>query len=124
MTTATLPRPKYKFFAPDDPGEVTLQRRRSWTKATTASVLGTITRTQPEKVLKQHWPHDDRAALTLKAATTPMVLADYPGEQPVWDLPVLAPGSAALKLFDASLLIDMTGVATIRVPGLTAQPSV
>ena len=38
-------------------------------------------------------------------------------------LPNLAPQSAAIRLFNASMVLDMAGVATVRVPHAVTVPT-
>ena len=75
---------------------------RSLCRAITASVLARMKDTTPERVLKQSWPRDEHAALLLRAATSPTKTTDFVSFDQVGAFRSLAPGSAALKLFDVS----------------------
>src|SRR5262245_41009934 len=86
----------------------------------TASEQAPIRRSKAADVLKAAWPRDTLAASVLKAATTPT--ADFPATERVLTLPNVAPASAALKLFAQGLALDLTGVATVKVPRVDALP--
>src|SRR5262245_59565963 len=86
----------------------------------TASEQAPIRRSKAADVLKAAWPRDTLAASVLKAATTPT--ADFPATERVLTLPNIAPASAALKLFAQGLALDLTGVATVKVPRVDAPP--
>jgi hypothetical protein len=99
---------------------------RSIQRAIAASALAVIRKSNSEKVLKQTWPRDEGAALLLKAAQHPTSTTDYIRHDLVGVFRSIAPGSAALKLFDASVKLDLAGVTTIAVPfvaGLPPQPA-
>jgi hypothetical protein len=98
---------------------------RSLQRAVTASVLATLRGTTPEKILRQTWPRDEGAMLLVKAPVSPLKAADYVHFDQVGAFRSMAPGSAALKLFDASVKLDLTGLTTLSVPrfsALTAKP--
>jgi hypothetical protein len=96
---------------------------RSLQRAITASVLSRIQKTSAEKVLRGAWPRDDQAALLLKGPVTPTGTGNFPAHDVVGIFKSLAPGSAALKLFDVSVKLDLSGLTTIKVPGVAAQPN-
>jgi hypothetical protein len=89
---------------------------RSIQRAITASVIATLKGCPVEKVLRTLWPRDEGAALLFKAAQTPLKASDYIHYDAVGAFRSLAPASAALKLFDASVKVDLTGVTTVSVP--------
>jgi hypothetical protein len=89
---------------------------RSIQRAITASVLATLRKTTPEKILKATWPRDEGALLLFKAAQTPLKASDYVHFDQVGAFRSMAPGSAALKLFDASVKLDLTGLTTVSAP--------
>jgi hypothetical protein len=68
--------------------------------------------------LRDHFPHDDRAALILRAAVTPTTRADFPAINPTEAFRSLAPGSAAFRLFDRALRVDLAGRTSVKVPYL------
>jgi hypothetical protein len=80
---------------------------RSLQRAITASVLARIQKTTPEKVLRGAWPRDEGAALILKAPVSPTGTGSFPAHDVVGAFKSLAPGSAALKLFDVCVKLDV-----------------
>jgi hypothetical protein len=98
------------------------EQRRSLTRAITAIALAGTTRS-PSTVLKSAWPYDDAAGLILRAAVSPTLTSTYPAFQAATVLPNLAPASAAIRLFNASLTLDMAGINTVRVPHAVTVPA-
>jgi hypothetical protein len=95
---------------------------RSMQRAIMASALATIRQTSPERMLRATWPRDEHAALLLKGAQTPTKTADYVSNDQIGAFRSIAPGSAALKQFDASVKPDLTGITTVRVPHVAQLP--
>jgi hypothetical protein len=96
---------------------------RSMRRAVTASVLGTIKKEDPERVLRKCWSRDEGARqIITRAAVSPTSTGDYPHIDLVGSFVSFAPGSAALKLFDASTKLDLSGITTISVPNLATLP--
>ena len=98
------------------------EQRRSLHRAITAITLAGQDRS-PSAVLKSAWPYDDTADMIVRAAVSPTLTANYPAFQAVTVLPNLAPASAAIRLFNASMTLDMAGVATVRVPHAVTVPT-
>jgi len=97
------------------------EQRRSLVRACTAMALAGPTRSA-SAVLKSAWPNDDAASLILRAAVSPTLTSNYPTFQAASVLPNLAPQSAAIRLFNASMVLDMAGVNTVRVPHAVTVP--
>jgi hypothetical protein len=100
---------------------------RSLQRAIAASTLAEIRRSTDrsltaEKVLKANWPRDEQAMLLLKGAVPPTSTGDFVSRDLVTSFRSLAPGSAAIKLFDSSVKLDLTGINTIRIPYLASLP--
>jgi hypothetical protein len=97
---------------------------RSLQRAITASVLARIQKTAPEKVLRGAWPRDDGAAeIIRKGPVSPTATTgSFPAHDVVGAFKSLAPGSAAIKLFDLCVKLDLSGVSTIKVPGAARPP--
>jgi hypothetical protein len=96
---------------------------RSMRRAVTASVLATIRDEDPAKILRKSWGRDEGALQVLqRAAVAPMDTSAYPHIDAIGPFRSLAPGSAALKLFDESNKLDLTGITTISVPNVAALP--
>ena len=99
--------------------------RRSWQRAIAGHVLACLQPGGADKIVKAAWPADVRAALITRGATTPLARSQYPARDVVESFRSLAPGSAALKLFELGLMLDLRGVTTLRIPhvvGLPLQP--
>jgi hypothetical protein len=97
---------------------------RSWHRAIAANALAVLGQGKAEKILKDHWAHDDRAALLLKAAVSPLATTGtWPMTSVVEAFRSLAPGSAAFKLFDLGLKLDLKGVNSVTVPNVASQPT-
>jgi hypothetical protein len=117
---------------PRSPSEFQRQRSmhlemRSWHRAIAANALSILReaedgKTQPEAILKAAWPNDDRAFLLLRGAVNPTARTDYPPVNVVEAFRSLAPGSAALCLFELGRRLDLTGKNSIYIPGLTNLP--
>jgi Phage capsid family len=103
--------------------------RRSLVRAITARALGTLRRSDPGRIMKSAWPDDRSADLALRvitrAASLPMTTGAAPAlaVEAVRVLPLLAPRSAALRLFNSCMTFDMTGVATMRIPNVGTVPA-
>jgi hypothetical protein len=106
-----------------DPGGLLQAESRSWHRAIAASALGVAQRGDPAKILKQAWPHDERAAVILRGAVGPTPVPDFPALNIAEAFRSLAPGSAALALFERGLKLDLTGLNSIRVPNIASWPA-
>jgi hypothetical protein len=96
---------------------------RSVLRAVAASYLATVKGVDPVRFLKKTWPRDEGAELILKASVSPTSTTSFPSNDQVGTLRSVAPGSAALKLFDAGVKFDLTGVTTVRVPFVPGLPT-
>ena len=99
--------------------------RRSWTRAIAGHALATVSAKNPDAIVRAAWPADVRAFMIAKAATTPLSRSQYPARDIVESFRSLAPGSAALQLFELGLMLDLRGITTLRIPhvvGLPLQP--
>jgi hypothetical protein len=105
-----------------DPAAMHAQEQRAWQRAIAAHALATLRNDDPNRVLRAAWPSDDRVGLILRAAQTPTTTANFPAHDVVAAFRSLAPGSAALALFELSLKLDLRGVTTVRIPDLAALP--
>lgn len=98
-------------------------RTRSVSRGLAALALGQLQRQSPETILRQHWPHDDDAALIVKGAASPTMLTDVETTSKWLFLSGLAPQSAAIRLFAAATRLDMDGMHLITVPSATTVPA-
>jgi hypothetical protein len=106
-----------------DPAALRQAEARAIHRAVAAIALGAAQKTSPAAVLRAAWPHDDRAALVLRAVSNPIDTTQYPGLDAVTTLPHLAPQSAALKLFAKGAKFDLAGKRTIAVPDIALPPA-
>ena len=110
-----------------DRAEAHRVERRSWSRAIAARALTSSERGSPEKILKTHWPHDERAALILRGAVGPTSTASsgLPSVDVVGSFRSLSPGSAAWRLFDhpSALKLNLQGVRQISVPVVGTWPA-
>jgi hypothetical protein len=101
-----------------------LAEARSMQRAIAAQALSTCGHGKAEKILKDHFPTDSRAAIILKAAVTPTSTSDFPATDVIGAFRSLAPGSAAWKLFDhpSALKLDLRGYHQINIPHVANLP--
>jgi hypothetical protein len=115
-----------KIFTRNGGGE----HRRSLHRAIAVRALATLGERTGRTVdvatlARSAWPRDERVLSMVRAAQIPTSTADYPTFDPATAFRSLAPSSAALACSRRGLLLDLTGVSTIRIPsvaGLPAQP--
>jgi hypothetical protein len=91
--------------------------RQSFVRSAAATVLSRIQKDtgSPEQIVRAHWPNDDRAAVIVRGAVTPLMQGDYPGST-VARLLLLAPKSGAAQLFPLATVVDLKGVSSFSFP--------
>lgn len=104
-----------------DPGGLLQSERRSWHRAIAAQCLAISQRTDPGRIVKAAWPNDGRAQMITRGAVTPTTTAGLWTYDPVIAYRSLAPSSAALRLFELGLALNLTGVTTIRIPNVATS---
>ncbi len=115
MSTALAPARQGIPFRPD-PSAKARAWRESFIRAATARVLSRIQKTSVEAVLRDAaWQHDNLTGLILRAPVEPLKQADLPGDA-VAALMLLAPSSAAAKLFDLAVKVDLSGISSFSFP--------
>src|SRR5262245_39467411 len=97
--------------------------RRSWHRALASHALATVRHDDPNRIRKSAWPADERAGLILKGAQNPTSTTNFPAHDAVAAFRSLAPGSAAVALFDLGLKLDLRGVTTVSIPNFAASPA-
>jgi hypothetical protein len=107
---------------------VAAEHRRSLHRAIAVRALATLQEGKGRHVdaatiAKAAWPRDERVQLIVRAPQIPTSTADYPTFDPVTAFRSLAPSSAALRLFELGLVLDLRGVSTIRIPGVAGLPT-
>jgi hypothetical protein len=107
-----------------DPTALEREQHRSLIRAATATVLAARDGSNPAAMLKRTWPGDRGAELVLKAAASPLSTTDAPtlAVAPVAALTLLAPSSAALRLFATQTEIFLGQNATVRIPNVATPP--
>jgi hypothetical protein len=99
---------------------------RSLIRAITSAALSTMSTrgVSSEKLCRQNWPRDDAAMQILKGAVGPlMTTGSFVVHDPVGMFRSLAPGSAALKLFDVAVKVSLAGVNTVKIPLTSGVPN-
>lgn len=89
-----------------------------------ACVLGSIHRS-PDQIVGEAWPDDARAAFLTRAATSPDSTTSSASVLAITKtnpLLLVAPPSAAAKLFAQCLQLDLSGILSINVPHVTTHP--
>jgi hypothetical protein len=99
------------------------ENRRSLVRALTAQALAGL-RGQLDTlgILQRAWRSDRVAEWYVRAATSPIGTANFPATEGVASLVLLAPSSAALRLFDAQLKLTLGANATVRIPSVSVPP--
>jgi hypothetical protein len=121
---AGMTRPQPIPLRPD-PRALELDQRRSLVRAATAVALGAVTPHPPHEILARAWPNDSGAAMVLRAAVTPTMTSNAPalGIDAVAFLVSMAPQSAAARLFERALRIDLAGIHATNVARLVNVPA-
>jgi Phage capsid family len=118
----TAPRREGVPLVPDRRALETTQRR-SFHRAATGAVLAAFNRdATAERIISKAWPSDREAILLTRAPSTP---TSGPSIAQVTTLRLLAPPSAAAKLFDhpAAIKLDFAGVTTYSIPRVGSAPA-
>jgi hypothetical protein len=98
------------------------QRRKSLLRAITSLVFARLERASPIKIAERSFPRDPNAAQIVRAISAPADSSGtYPQVTTTSALPLLAPKSAALKLFQSAMLLDLSGKFSVRVPSIAAH---
>jgi hypothetical protein len=108
------------------PDRAALERdqRRSLIRAATSLALGHITHRSAGEILAGAWPADDGAKMVLRAAVTPTSTANVAlAIDAVGFLVSLAPASAAARLFESALRINLSGIHQTNIARLVSVPS-
>jgi capsid protein len=98
------------------------EQRRAFFRAVTCMALTARDKRDPAQVLRKAWGGDRNAEILLKAARPPIGTSDFVAVESVRSLALLAPKSAAVRLFEAGIQLDLTGVNRVRVPNVSTAP--
>jgi hypothetical protein len=93
-------------------------QRRSFNRAAAALVKAHRSSVKAQSILSQNWRDDSDAEVIVKAASSPLstTTGGFPQIASTRVLPMLAPDSASAKLLAMGANLDLTGIATIKVP--------
>jgi Phage capsid family len=123
MLPGMSPRPTPIPLRPD---RYALEReqRRSLVRAATAVALGAVQHCPAHEILARAWPHDRDAELVLRAAVVPTTTANATAisVDAVAFLVSMAPASAAARLFEKALRINLAGIHATNVARLLTVP--
>jgi hypothetical protein len=114
-----------RALVPEDLSRNGQAQRRSLIRSITAMTLaGLRNERNAVGILRAAWPGDNVAEAILKASTTPTSTASAPvlAVQGIGALVLLAPSSAALRLFQNQLQINLAPSATVRIPNVATPP--
>jgi hypothetical protein len=111
---------QHRVLVPEDRSPE--QRRKSLLRAITALVFARLERASPIKIAERSFPRDPNAAHLVRAISAPADSSGtYPQVTTTSALPLLAPKSAALKLFQSAMQIDLSGKFSVKVPSIAAR---
>jgi hypothetical protein len=102
-----------------DPHALAAVERRSFNRMLAAVALGKLKGCSAASIIADHWSDDAKAALLTKAAVAPTMTttSGLPTFTAVATMPLLAPQSASVRLFErAGLTLDFAGVHAYLVP--------
>jgi hypothetical protein len=109
-----------------DLGATIRRERRAIERSLAGCVLAKIHNARPIQFVERQWSDDSRAAILTRAAVSPDSTtgsASALSVARVSPLLLIAPPSAAAKLFDRALKVDLTGIAQVNVPHVAAHPA-
>jgi hypothetical protein len=91
--------------------------RRAFNRLVAAYVLGKLRHESPAEIIRKTWRDDPRLALLTRAPVTPPASPVTGISQTrILDLLLIAPGSAAAKVFARCMQLDFTGVYQFNIP--------
>jgi Phage capsid family len=97
--------------------------RKNFHRTCAALALGTLNKEPADAIVKRSWPDDPRCAVLTRAASTPTATGGPLSQVKVGDLLLVAPGSAAARLFQRCLQLDFSGgIYEFRIPFVGAHP--
>ena len=101
------------------------ENRRSFVRACAAKVLTIRRKASPLAFAQTVWAEDEIAQTMLRAISSPTDRIAFPGIQAARVLPMLSPNAASSKLLALGMIIDLTGLSSIKLPyvGGTGRPS-
>jgi hypothetical protein len=115
--------PRQQFPLRPDAGELVRRDAQSISRMLAGCVLSKIHGGSPESVVRRAWPDDSRAQLFTRAAVNPTdTTATAITATKTSPLLLIAPSSAAARLFEKCLRLDLGGVLSYSVPHAATHP--
>jgi hypothetical protein len=106
-----------------DPRALEHEQRRSLIRACTAVALGAVLHRAADEILAAAWPYDDGAKMVLRSAVVPTTTASVAlAIDAVAFLVSMAPASAAARLFERALRINLAGIHATNIARLVTVP--
>src|SRR5262249_34985508 len=106
-----------------DAGELVRRDAQSISRMLAGCVLSKIHGGSPESVVRKAWPDDTRAHVLTRTATSPTDTSTTAlTTTKTSPLLLIAPSSAAARLFDRCLRLDFAGVLQYYVPYVSTHP--
>jgi hypothetical protein len=110
-------------FRPDADA-VVRRERTAIHRSLAAHVCGKIHNQRPSDFAEKSWPEAERVHFLTRAASSPTdtTSASALSITKVSPLFLVAPGSAAAKLFNMAMKVDLSGIQTVSVPYVVSHP--
>jgi hypothetical protein len=107
-----------------DPGAIRSDTYRAFHRSLAGHALGRIYGQSPESIVRKAWPDDARTAVMTRAAVSPTDTTSGAAltATKVSPLLLVAPQSAAARLFENCTQLDFTGVLQFFVPHVGTHP--
>jgi hypothetical protein len=107
-----------------DPIAVSRDIHRAFERSLAAHALGRVHGQAPDSIVRKAWPDDARAAVMTRAAQSPTDTTNAAALMATRVSPLLlvAPPSAAARLFESCVKLDFTGVHAFYVPHVNTHP--
>ena len=108
-----------------DAGELVRRDFQTFHRTLAGHVLGRVHDQSPDKVVRGAWPDDHRAAVLTRAASSPLDTTSGAALTATKTSPLLlvAPPSAAARLFENCVQLDFAGVYAFYVPHVNTHPA-
>jgi hypothetical protein len=116
--------PRQQFPLRPDPQAITRDIHRAFERSLAAHVLGCIHGQSPEHVARKAWPDDARTGVLTRAAMSPTDTTNAAAlmQTRVSSLLLVAPPSAAARLFENCVQLNFDGVYQFYIPHVNTRP--
>jgi hypothetical protein len=107
-----------------DPDAIRSDTYRAFHRSLAAHVLGRVHGQSPDMLVRKTWPDDMRTAVLTRAAVSPTDTTSGAAltATKVSPLLLVAPASAAARLFENCVKLDFTGVHQFNIPHVNTHP--